>query len=383
MNNNLETTDSSLIDTTAAPEATCGTQEQPNEPADTTSLWDRYFPSEVPFFKLALLDQLRHRPYHTVMVEGPLNEKQMAEDYRDHTFRSETIVDRCGNQIIHRLLLRLDDYVFGYLEEDCLKIDAPTPEAAQTVAKQFRRYVKPRGAGKPFFYVISVEDFGPSTAALEIERLAPVTAEDLTLHYGADFLGWEKQWTERLHQVPSGLTIFYGPPGCGKTSYLRALMTRLLNKSVFYYLPVSGVEMLVNPRFVSFWVDQTKRHGKKRKIVLLEDAEELLLPRDIGTRDKVSNLLNLADGFLGDHLKLQVIATTNVPVRELDPAILRPGRLIGSREFRRLTRLEAQHLAAAKGFTLSNQVDFSLAELYCEAAGGPMLQAERPIGFAK
>jgi hypothetical protein len=158
---------------------------------------------------------------------------------------------------------------------------------------------------------------------------------------------------------------------------------RLIDRAVFYYVPVSEVEMLSSPRFVGFWIEQTRRHRKKHKIAILEDAEELLLPRDAGTRDKVSNLLNLADGFLGDHLKLHVIATTNSPERQLDPALLRPGRLMGTREFRRLSRPEAQRLAKAKGLALSDQPDYSLAELYCGAASSPAFNADRQIGFAQ
>jgi ATP-dependent 26S proteasome regulatory subunit len=93
--------------------------------------------------------------------------------------------------------------------------------------------------------------------------------------------------------------------------------------------------------------------------------------------------LNIGDGFLGEHLRLHVIATTNAPVRQLDPALLRPGRLMGTREFRRLTRPEAQRLAEAKGLTLPNQNDFSLAELYCGAVGGSALNGERQVGFAQ
>ena len=193
----------------------------------------------------------------------------------------------------------------------------------------------------------------------------------------------EKQWQEQMHRKASGLSILFGPPGCGKTSYLRAPMARLRDKAVFYYVPVSEVEMLSSPRFVGFWVEQTRQHQQKHKIAILEDAEELLLPRDAGTRDKVSNLLNLADGFLGDHMKLHVVATTNAPVRQLDPALLRPGRLMGMREFRRLSRPEAQRLAAAKGLTLVEQNDYSLAELYCGAGGKEGFNDDRQVGFAQ
>jgi hypothetical protein len=277
----------------------------------------------------------------------------------------------------------LEDQVYGYLEDDTLEIYAPTPEAAQAAALQFRVYVKPKVAAKPCFYVISVQPDGPNAETVTIERSAPVSTEDLALNYGEDFPSWEKEWTERMGRTPSGLTIFHGPPGCGKTSYLRALMARLLDQAVFYFIPVSEAEMLSNPSFVSFWLRQSKYNEKKLKIAILEDAEGLLLPRDGGSRSKVSNLLNLADGLLGDHMKLHVIATINSPVRQLDEAMLRPGRLLGTREFRRLTRLEAQRLADIKGLALPDQDDFSLAEIYCGTVGNPALNAERQIGFVK
>ena len=97
----------------------------------------------------------------------------------------------------------------------------------------------------------------------------------------------------------------------------------------------------------------------------------------------MSNLLNVADGFLGEHLKLHVVATTNAPVRELDAALLRPGRLMGIREFRRLTRPEAQRLAEAKGLPLAEQDDYSLAELYCGAVSNPAFNVDRQVGFAQ
>jgi len=372
------------ITETMKPFGTTAASIEPMEaPDDTESLWDHFVPREISFFKMTLLDWLRRRPYHVVTLAGPLNLKQLAEDHRDRTFRSEMSLDRSGNSKTVRLLLRLEGNVFGYLEGDSLQLYAPTAEAAQAAAKEFRRYVKPQAAGQPRFYIISIEDGGPRTETVTIERPAPITTEELALNYGVDFPAWEREWREQMYRKPSGLSILYGPPGCGKTSYLRALMARLLDKAVFYYVPVSEVEMLSHPRFVGFWVNQTWRYAKKHKIAILEDAEELLLPRDEGTRDKVSNLLNLADGFLGEHLKLQVIATTNSPVRELDPALLRPGRLLGMRKFRRLNRDEATRLAAAKGLVLPEQEDFSLAEIYCGAISGPVLNADRQIGFAQ
>jgi len=378
-----ETTESSLPAIDPMLDALFGESETADDDwGDLDALVPLMRAEDVRFFDLPMLARLLRRPYHAVMLAGPFDLKQLAADHRARTFRSESSLSRSGTPKLNRLLLRLEGDVFGHLEGHTLRLYAPTPEAAEAAVRQFRRYIRPQTAAKPCFYVISLEPQGPTTETVAIERLSPVSTEELVLNYGEDFASWEQQWTERMHRTPSGLTIFHGPPGCGKTSYLRALLARLLDKAVFYFIPVSEADMLSNPRFVSFWLQQTRHHWKKCKIAILEDAEELLLPRDAGTRDKVSNLLNLADGFLGDHLKLHVIATTNSPVRQLDPAPLRPGRLMTMREFRRLTRPEAQRLAEANGLALADQPDFSLAELYCGAVTNPALEGGRQIGFA-
>jgi hypothetical protein len=158
-------------------------------------------------------------------------------------------------------------------------------------------------------------------------------------------------------------------------------MARFIDRFVFYYLPLSSFEVLSAPHFVGFWLDQNRRHNPKAKLVIIEDAENLLLPRDERSRAQVSNLLNIGDGFLGEHLKLHVVATTNAPMRRLDEAVLRPGRLMGTREFRRLTRAEALRLAQAKGLKLVDGSDsWSLAEVY---NGKPEVLAPEPnVGFS-
>ena len=132
----------------------------------------------------------------------------------------------------------------------------------------------------------------------------------------------------------------------------------------------------------NFWIAQSRRHKSKLKVAILEDAEELLLARQDGSREKVSNLLNIADGLLGDHLRLHLVTTTNACIQALDPAIIRPGRLVGERAFRRLTRTEAERLATAKGLTLPDAESISLAELYCGTGGARSFDTGRKIGFA-
>ena len=82
----------------------------------------------------------------------------------------------------------------------------------------------------------------------------------------------------------------------------------------------------------------------------------------------MAELLNATDGIWGDALNLRVIATTNARHCEIDPALLRPGRLCcrlavgllrpehASRVFERLT-----------GAPRSFEKPVSLAEIYAAA----------------
>jgi len=340
-----------------------------------------FTPSEISFFTLPLYDALRQRPYHRVVVQGPLDLQRLANDYRQHIYRSEVLfLQRCKPSV-ESLLLCLGQGVFVLYDGTNLTVIAPTPQAAAKVGVDFRRYAKPLAKAKPGFQLVSFGPNGPSAEWVAVDTCPAADAKELALHYGADFVAWEQQWLAQLARRHSGVTILFGPPGVGKTSYLKMLMARFIDRFVFYYLPLSSFNLLSDPQFVSFWLDQNRRHRGKAKLAIIEDAENLLLPRDERSRAQVSNLLNIGDGFLGEHLKLHVVATTNVAMRRLDEAVLRPGRLMGTREFRRLTRAEAQRLAQAKGLTLANASDtWSLAEIY---NGQPEILAREPnVGFS-
>ncbi|HEV8059525.1 MAG TPA: ATP-binding protein [Gemmataceae bacterium] len=339
-------------------------------------------PPDISFFTLPVYDQLRHRPYHQVVVQGPFDIQRLAHDHRQHIYRSEIVFLQKWQPAIESLLLCLGQGVFVLHDGGNLTVIAPTPQSAAKIAADFRRYVKPGAKAKPGFHLVSFGPNGPYAELIAVATCPAGDADELALHYGVDFVAWEKQWLAQLAKRHSGVTILFGPPGVGKTSYLKMLMARLIDRFAFYYLPLSSFPLLSDPQFVSFWMDQNRRHEGKAKLAIIEDAENLLLPRDERSRAQVSNLLNIGDGFLGEHLKLHVVATTNAPMRKLDEAVSRPGRLMGTREFRRLTSAEAMRLAQAKGLTLAPPSDtWSLAEIY---NGQTEVLAPQPmVGFSR
>jgi len=138
--------------------------------------------------------------------------------------------------------------------------------------------------------------------------------------------------------------------------------------------------VLSRPDFIGFWAHQRRVHSKRRFVVILEDSDAALMTRGSDNREQVSAILNLSDGMLADFLRLQIICTINCTAADVDPALLRPGRLLCHRVFGRLDYPQAARLAESLGRTLPEVRDYSLAEVF---AGHDTNEIKRPrIGFA-
>ena len=74
----------------------------------------------------------------------------------------------------------------------------------------------------------------------------------------------------------------------------------------------------------------------------------------------------MSDGLLNDMLKLQIICTFNVDLKQLDSALLRPGRLIARKEFKALPELDANILAQRLGVKYHFEEPATLSEIYAK-----------------
>ena len=181
---------------------------------------------------------------------------------------------------------------------------------------------------------------------------ANTSFEHPDLHYGDGFDVFHGSLLERISTEKKGLVLLHGEPGTGKTQYIRHLLKELCaaNKAVLY-APPSVSATLAEPQMINFisnWILEESRDC----ILLIEDAEPLLESRSGGSDGRstgITNLLNMTDGILNDILGLMVIATFNIDISKIDPALLRPGRLIARKEFRKLDRQQAETLATAIG----------------------------------
>ena len=139
-----------------------------------------------------------------------------------------------------------------------------------------------------------------------------------------------------------GIVLLHGLPGTGKTTYLRYLIGKIKKRVLFLSPNVAG--NLMNPDFIDLLIDNPNT------ILIIEDAENILMDRNFSNYSSVSNLLNISDGLLADFLNVQLICTFNSSLTMVDNALMRKGRLIAKYEFGKLSIVKSQRLSDYFGF---------------------------------
>ncbi|GAA4320967.1 AAA family ATPase [Flaviaesturariibacter amylovorans] len=214
---------------------------------------------------------------------------------------------------------------------------------------------------------------GASGLQLKAMEIRPAKL-DVDLFYEADFAPVDAVIRKRLgRKDDKGIVLLHGLPGTGKTSYLRYLVGKI-NKRVLFLSPnVAG--NLTDPSFIDLLVDNPNT------VLVIEDAENVLMDRRANSQSGVSNLLNISDGLLADFLNVQLVCTFNSPVALIDAALLRKGRLIARYEFGKLGAERAQRLSDHLGFRSRITRPMTVAEIAGQSE--PQLPEQRVevIGF--
>jgi hypothetical protein len=231
--------------------------------------------------------------------------------------------------------------------------------------------------GESYIHFICRNDHGYFTHQFEISD--GINFEEIFDNYNDDF---RERFSDGVMRklcdlnCSKGIVLLHGPPGTGKTTYLRYILSKVKKKVM--YLPPELGHAISDPGFITFLM------SNPNSILCIEDAENIIKTRESGGNQAVSNILNITDGILGSALKYQVICTFNAEFTEIDAALKRKGRMIGEYEFKALTPSKTKFLVEklyGEGVK-PTEPSMTLAEIHTMMEDMPHEEkVSRPMGF--
>ena len=164
------------------------------------------------------------------------------------------------------------------------------------------------------------------------------------------------------------LLLLVGPPGTGKTRLIRNILKIMAERGQKLNLRLRGI-FTSDKRVVEESSIYVRFLAGSYTFLVIEDMDYHLQKRSDGNFS-MYNLLSISDGLLRNSGQKKIILSTNLPnVKNIDDALLRPGRCFSILNTRHLTYDESKVLIEKLGHTADtlqshDQFKASLADIY-------------------
>jgi len=298
-----------------------------------------------------------------LIVQGSIDckkaDKWFRENYKDEIKHHYFYCGYDGNkqtEINENFYILFDDLIvyFETTRSDTSFLFRKTETAKiEKLMSQINKFRERSTRNKPLVSLLVNTHSGISTISMAITK-PKLNIED---NYNDDFKDIHQTIYKRLSKKnDKGLVLLHGKPGTGKTSYIRYLISSLKKQVIF--LPPNMATAITNPDLIAILIHNPN------SILVIEDAENIVVDRENDGNSTVSALLNISDGLLADCLNVQIICSFNTDISKIDSALLRKGRLIAKYEFKELDVEKAQQLSNKLGFETTVNKPMNLTSIY-------------------
>lgn len=177
-----------------------------------------------------------------------------------------------------------------------------------------------------------------------------------------------ESYYDRYMESSANILLLIGPPGTGKTTFIRGLLSHTNSSAIVSY----DANILDKDGFFAHFIESDE------SVMVLEDSDAFLTPRTEGNT-MMHRFLNVGDGLVTTKGKKMIFSTNLPSIRDIDPALTRPGRCFDIVTFDSLSAENAQKLADKLQVKLPEVKDsYSIAEVFNQQQHKPK---ERKVGF--
>ena len=207
----------------------------------------------------------------------------------------------------------------------------------------------------------------------------PLNRDRLPVKEMYPFLGEEslEDYYDRYMASSANILLLIGPPGTGKTTFIRGLLAHTNSSAIVSY----DSNILEKDGFFARFIEDDTQ------VMVLEDSDAFLKSRSDGNT-MMHRFLNVGDGLVTTKGKKMIFSTNLPSIRDVDSALVRPGRCFDILTFDLLNVEHANKLATRLGVSIPTRArgketePYSIAEVFNQKTEGMKVAPTlRKVGF--